>query len=86
MARKKGSITIGSRIKVKFEGMHPENFEIVREEISSAKDADGGDRQYVSIASPFARKVMGAKEGDEVEVETPAGKHKVEILEVEPHS
>ena len=42
-------------------------------------DLDAG---HISMASPLARGLMGSREGDEVEIELPAGSRSYEIVEL----
>lgn len=68
-------IQIGSRVKVKFNGNEME-FQIV-----GTNEADPANLK-ISNESPMGRAFMGRIKGDTVEVETPRGKVRYKILDV----
>ncbi len=45
-------------------------------------DEIDGERGLISVDSPLARGLLGRAAGDEVEVETPSGRHWYELVEV----
>ncbi len=69
------TVQMGSRVKVKFNGDEME-FQIV-----GSNEADPADMK-ISNESPMGKSFMSKKKGDEVEVATPSGKMKYEILDV----
>ena len=70
-------VGFGSRVKVFNVAMDEEDtFTLVAGDFM---DLDSGQ---VSIASPIGRGLLGAKEGEEVSVELPAGERKFRILEL----
>ncbi len=68
-------IQIGSRVKVKFNGSEME-FKIV-----GTNEADPANFK-ISNESPMGRDFMGRIKGDSVDVETPKGKVRYKILDV----
>lgn len=70
-----GTVQIGSKVKVKFNGSEME-FQIV-----GSNEADPASFK-ISTESPMGRAFMGRKKGDGVEVLTPKGKIKYRILDV----
>jgi transcription elongation factor GreA len=68
-------IQMGSKVKVKFNGSEME-FQIV-----GSNEADPGNFK-ISNESPMGKAFMDKKKGDKVEVETPGGKVKYAILDV----
>jgi transcription elongation factor GreA len=70
-----GEIQMGSRIKVKFNKTEME-FQIVGSNESNPAEFK------ISNESPMGKAFMGRKKGDKVEVMTPSGRVKYEILEV----
>jgi transcription elongation factor GreA len=65
----------GSRLTVR-EGERQVVYELVMPE-----DSDP-DRGLISVASPIGRALVGKEEGDEVDVPTPAGRRRLEILDL----
>lgn len=72
---KSETIRPGSKIKVKFDGSEM-NFNIV-----GASEADPSEGK-ISNESPIGAALIGHRAGDKVEIETPGGKIKYEILEI----
>lgn len=72
--RKTDSINVGSKIKVKFDG-EEKIFEIVG--ITESDPIHG----KISNESPLGRALLGKIKGEEVEVETPAGKKIYKIID-----
>lgn len=70
-----GLVQMGSKVKVKFNGSEME-FQIVGSNEASPSE------MKISNESPMGKAFLGKKKGDKVEVETPAGKKKYEILDV----
>ena len=70
-----GGAQMGSKVKVKFDGSEME-FQIV-----GSNEADPAEMK-ISNESPMGRAFMGCSKGDKVEVDTPGGKAKYEILDV----
>jgi transcription elongation factor GreA len=70
-------IGVGCRVTVQEKGEAPEEFHLV-----GAKEADPRT-QKISNESPIGRALMGRREGEKVEVETPGGVLQLEILRVE---
>jgi len=70
-----GLVQIGSVVKVKFNGSEVD-FNIV-----GSNEADPA-KFKISNESPLGKSFMGKKKDDEVQVETPGGKMKYNILEV----
>ena len=68
-------IQIGSKVKAKFNGSEME-FQIV-----GSNEADPGNLK-ISNESPMGKAFLGKKKGDSVEADTPSGKIKYKILEV----
>jgi transcription elongation factor GreA len=68
-------VQMGSSVKVKFNGSEME-FQIV-----GSNEVDPAEMK-ISNESPMGRAFMGHKKGDKVEVETPGGKMKYEILDL----
>jgi transcription elongation factor GreA len=66
---------MGSKVKVKMNGSEME-FQIV-----GSNEANPNDMK-ISNESPIGKGFMGRKNGDEIEVEVPAGKIRYKILEV----
>jgi transcription elongation factor GreA len=69
------TVQMGSMVKVKFNGSEME-FQIV-----GSNEADPASLK-ISNESPMGKGFMSHKKGDEVEVDTPAGKKKYKILDV----
>jgi len=69
------TIQMGSKVKVKFNGSEME-FQIV-----GSNEASPGEFK-ISNESPMGKAFMSRKKGDKVEVITPGGKVKYEILKV----
>ncbi|PIP28428.1 MAG: transcription elongation factor GreA [Candidatus Moranbacteria bacterium CG23_combo_of_CG06-09_8_20_14_all_35_22] len=70
-----GGAQMGSRVKVKFNGSEME-FQIV-----GSNEANPGEMK-ISNESPMGKAFMGHSKGEKVEVDTPTGKMKYEILDV----
>lgn len=70
-----GGVQMGSKVKVKFNGSEME-FQIV-----GSNEANPNELK-ISNESPMGKAFMGHSKGDKVEVDTPAGKMKYEILDV----
>lgn len=70
-----GTVQIGSKVRVKFNGSEME-FQIV-----GSNEADPASFK-ISTESPMGQAFMGRKKGDGVEVLTPKGKVKYKILDV----
>ncbi|KKP77944.1 MAG: hypothetical protein A2271_04980 [Candidatus Moranbacteria bacterium RIFOXYA12_FULL_35_19] len=70
-----GGAQMGSRVKVKFNGSEME-FQIV-----GSNEANPGEMK-ISNESPMGKAFMNHMKGDKVEVDTPTGKMKYEILDV----
>jgi len=70
-----GVAQIGSKVKVKFNGSEME-FQIVGSNEASPVELK------ISNESPMGKGFLGKKKGDDVQVETPAGKMKYKILDV----
>lgn len=71
-----GSVQMGSRVKVKFNGSELE-FQIV-----GSNEANPSEFK-ISNESPMGKAFMSHVKGDKVEVDTPGGKIKYTILDVE---
>lgn len=70
-----GKVQMGSKVKVKFNGSEME-FQIVGSNEASP------DEMKISNESPMGKAFMENEKGDKVEVNTPVGKVKYEILDV----
>lgn len=70
-----GTIQMGSRVAVKFNGSEME-FQIVGSNEASPAEFK------ISNESPMGKAFMGKSKGDNIEVDTPAGKMKYKILDV----
>ncbi|MFZ2975037.1 MAG: transcription elongation factor GreA [Candidatus Moraniibacteriota bacterium] len=70
-----GGVQMGSKVKVKFDGSEME-FQIV-----GSNEANPSEMK-ISNESPMGKAFMGHIKGDKVEVDTPVGKMKYEILDV----
>ncbi len=70
-----GGVQMGSKVKVKFDGSEME-FQIV-----GSNEANPSEMK-ISNESPMGKAFMGHVKGDKVEVDTPVGKMKYEILNV----
>lgn len=70
-----GGAQLGSKVKVKFDGSEME-FGIV-----GSNEANPSEMK-ISNESPMGKAFMGRVKGDKVEVNTPTGKMKYEILDV----
>jgi transcription elongation factor GreA len=68
-------VQMGSKVKVKMNGSEME-FQIVGSNETNPND------MKISNESPIGKGFMGRKNGDEIEVEVPAGKIRYKILEV----
>ena len=71
----KTKISVGSKIKVKANGA-TSDFEIVG--INEADPANG----KISAQSPIGRALMGAKKGDSIDINVPAGQIIYKIVEI----
>ena len=72
--KKRGEVQLGSVVTVQEEGEEQEEYTLV-----GAKEANLRERK-ISYASPIGAALMGHKAGDSVEVVTPGGKIRLEIL------
>ena len=70
-------VMVGSRVTVQEEGFDPETFSMV-----GAKEADPRNNK-ISNESPIGSALMSHKAGEIVEAQTPGGKLKIKILNVE---
>lgn len=70
-----GTVQMGSTVKVKFDGQELE-FQIV-----GSNEANPGEFK-ISNESPMGKAFLNHKRGDKVDVETPGGRVKYEILDV----
>ena len=70
-------VTVGSIVTVQEENFSPETYHIV-----GAKEADSRNSK-ISNESPIGRALMEHKVGDVVEAETPSGKIRFKILQIE---
>lgn len=72
-----GVVSIGTTVTLKYDGEDDcEEYKIV-----GSQEADPMSNR-ISNESPIAKAIIGSKQGDIVEVESPTGKYKVEILKV----
>lgn len=72
-----GKVSIGTTVTLKYEGEdETEEYKIV-----GSQEADPMTNM-ISNESPIAKAIIGSKKGDVVEVESPTGKYKVEIVDV----
>jgi transcription elongation factor GreA len=70
-------VGFGSKVKIRDLGMKEDfDFTIVAGDFI---DLDGG---HVSIASPIGQGLLGARQGEEVEVRLPAGERRYKIVEL----
>lgn len=74
--KKNGNVEIGSTVVIREGRRKPEEYLIV-----GAPEANPRDGK-ISHASPLGSALMGAKEGDKVEVVAPSGSFTVKIVEV----
>ncbi len=72
-----GVVSIGTTVTLKYDG--EDDFEEYK--IVGSQEADPMSN-LISNESPIAKAIIGSKQGDIVEVESPTGKYKVEILKV----
>lgn len=71
------TVSIGTTVTLKYDGEDDcEEYKIV-----GSQEADPMSNK-ISNESPIAKAIMGSKKGDIVEVESPTGKYKVEIVKV----
>ncbi len=70
-----GFVHLGSTVNVKDE------FGETRYTIVGSAEADAGSGK-ISLESPVGKALMGRRSGEEVEVETPGGSRRVQILQV----
>lgn len=75
--QKRDIVQVGARITIQEGEETPETFHLV-----GAKEADPRNGR-ISNESPFGRALIGGKEGDMVEAETPGGKVRLKILKIE---
>jgi transcription elongation factor GreA len=68
-------VQMGSKVNVKFDGSEME-FQIV-----GTNESDPSNFK-ISNESPMGKSFMGRRKGEEVEVQTPAGKRKYKILNI----
>lgn len=69
-------ISLGSKVRLKDLNTGNEvRYEIVM------NDESNPEMGFISIGSPVAKSIIGKEEGDEVEVITPSGKKRFEIME-----
>jgi len=71
------TVNVGSHVTIQEEGFDPEIFYVV-----GAKEADPRNGK-ISNESPIGSALMNHKAGDTVEADTPGGKIKFKILEVD---
>lgn len=72
-----GTVSIGTTVTLKYDGEDDcEEYKIV-----GSQEADPMSNK-ISNESPIAKAIMGSKQGDIVEVESPTGKYKVEVVKV----
>lgn len=69
------TVQMGSRVKVKFNGLDMDFIIVGSNEASPAE-------MKISNESPLGKGFIGKKKGDEVEIETPGGKVKYKIIDV----
>ena len=70
-------VSIGCSVIIKYEGDDDsEEYQIV-----GSTEADPFENK-ISNESPIAKAIIGHKKGDIVEVESPNGKYKIEIIEI----
>lgn len=70
-------VDIGARVTIQEEDYPPETFRLV-----GVKEADPSDGR-ISHESPIGQALMGRRSGDLVTVETPGGKIKLKVLDIE---
>lgn len=70
-----GVVQMGSKVKVKFNGSEIE-FQIV-----GSNEANPGEMK-ISNESPMGKGFLGSKKGDKVEIDTPSGIIKYDILDI----
>lgn len=75
--KKRDIVQVGARVTIQEGDYDPETFHLV-----GAKEADPRNGK-ISNESPFGRALIGGKEGDTVEAETPAGKVQLKIITIE---
>ena len=71
-----GRCVFGATVDLEEKGGRPITYQIVGEDEADIKAG------RISISSPIARALIGKEAGDEVEVQTPGGLKKYEILDV----
>jgi transcription elongation factor GreA len=71
-----GRCVFGATVDLEEKGAKPITYQIVGEDEADIKAG------RISISSPIARALIGKEAGDEVEVQTPGGVKKYEILDV----
>jgi transcription elongation factor GreA len=72
-----GIVAIGTRVRV-----GDENGQIVEYELVGASEADASNAR-ISIASPVGRALQGRALGDVVDVETPRGRKRLQVVAVD---
>jgi transcription elongation factor GreA len=71
-----GRCVFGATVDLEEAGGEPATYQIVGEDEADIKEA------RISISSPIARALIGKEAGDSVEVQTPGGVKRYEILDV----
>lgn len=75
--QKKDSVQVGARVTIQEGDESPETFHLV-----GAKEADPRNGK-ISNESPIGRALIGGKEGEIVEAETPGGVIQIKIIQIE---
>lgn len=75
--QKSDAVMVGSHVTIQEEGFDPETFHVV-----GAREADPRNSK-ISNESPIGSVLMNHKAGETVEAQTPGGKIKIKILNVE---
>ncbi|RME87423.1 MAG: transcription elongation factor GreA [Anaerolineae bacterium] len=76
MEQEKGVVSLGSYVTLQEEDFPPETYQVV-----GVKEADPRNGK-ISHESPIGSALLGHKEGDVVEVQTPGGKIRLKILKI----
>jgi transcription elongation factor GreA len=71
-----GRCVFGATVDVQDEGGEPSTWQIVGEDEADIK------KGRISISSPIARALIGKESGESVEVQTPGGVKRYEIIDV----
>jgi len=71
-----GRCVFGATVDVEEAGGHPATWQIVGEDEADIK------QNRISISSPIARALIGKEAGETVEVQTPGGRKRYEIIDV----